>query len=273
VFHACCAVRNSLIVIGGDTSSEEVVGNVEMFADGGGDAVTNQPPLSCGGINLAAAIAVDENNSATGQVLLLGGCVENEGVVSTVHLVDLATGACTQQPCLLHARADFAAVRLPDRRIVCAGGGDGTTSLSSVEMLEPPAQGALDTAWTWREMPAMSVARASCRGCVLSDGRFAVLGGEDNNNEPLSSCEVLTVSDNEHWEMLPPMHEVRTLFACVAVAGCIVVAGGCGGRNPQGLWDSVRTAEVFDEVFDRWVRLPCDLPHNAGLNAMGSALL
>jgi hypothetical protein len=108
---------------------------------------------------------------------------------------------------------------------------------------------------------------------VLSDGRFAVLGGEDNNNEPLSSCEVLTVGDDAHWEMLPPMHEARTQFACVAVAGCIVVAGGSGGRDPQGLWDRVRSAEVFDEVFDRWVLLPCDLPHNAGFMAMGSTLL
>jgi hypothetical protein len=190
-------VRNRLIVIGGDTSLEEVVGNVEMIADGG-VTVINQPPLSCGGIDLAAAIAIDESNSAKVQVLLLGGYSEDEEAVPTVHLVDLATGACTQQPRLLHARAEFAAVRLPDRRIVCAGGDDDTTVLSSVEMFEPPAQGALDTAWTWREMPAMSVARAGCRGCVLSDGRFAVLGGEDNNNEPLSSCEALTVGDNGH---------------------------------------------------------------------------
>jgi hypothetical protein len=110
---------------------------------------------------------------------------------------------------------------------------------------------------------------------VLSDGRFAVLGGEDNNNGPLSSCEALLVGDDEHWEMLPPMHEARqarTQFACAAVAGCIVVADGGGGRDPQGLRDRVRSAEVFDKVFDRWVRLPCDLPHNAGLMAMGSAL-
>ena len=108
---------------------------------------------------------------------------------------------------------------------------------------------------------------------MLSDGRLAVLGGFDNNIEPLPSCEAFVVSDDEHWEDLPPMHEARSQFACVAVAGCIVVAGGCGGRDPQGLWNRVRSAEVFDEAFDRWVLLPCDLPHNAGLNAMGSALL
>jgi hypothetical protein len=108
---------------------------------------------------------------------------------------------------------------------------------------------------------------------VLSDGRFAVLGGEDNNDEPLSSCEALTAGDDEHWEMLPPMHEARCQFTCAAVAGCIVVAGGCrGGRDLPHLV-SFRSAEVFDEVCDRWLRLPCDLPHNAGLMGMGSALL
>ena len=273
-FHACCVVRRSLVVIGGYISSDEdveFVGSVEMFAEGG-VAVTNQPPLSCGGIVQTAAIAVDESESTVGQVMLLGGRDEDEEVTSTVHLVDLATGMCTPQPHLLHAREKFAAVRLPDRSIVCAGGVDDTTGvLSSVEVFEPPAQGALDTAWTWREVPAMIVARQGCRGCMLSDGRFAVLGG-NNNDATLSSCEALLVGDDEHWEIFPPMHVARTQFACAAMAGCIVVAGGYGGRDPLGLPNHLRSAEVFDEVFDRWLRLPCDLPHNAGMNAMGSAL-
>jgi len=242
-----------------------------MLAEGG-VAVTNQPPLSCGGIGSAAAITVDESDSGAGQVLLLGGYGEDQNKVSTVYLVDLATGMCTPQPNLLHIRCQFAAARLPDGRIVCAGGDGYGTVLSSAEVFEPPAQGALDTAWTWREMPAMSVAREGCRGCVLSDGRFAVLGGGDINDEPFSTCEALTAGDDEHWEILPPMHEARCQFTCAAVARCIVVAGGYGGHGPLGLV-GVRSAEVFDEVCDRWLRLPCDLPHNAGLIGMGSALL
>jgi len=271
--HACCAVRSNLVVIGGLISSGKVIRSVETFAEVG-VAVTNQPPLSCGGIHEAAAIVVDESDSATEQVLLLGGYHEDdEEVVSAVYLVDLATGVCTPQPNLLQARAQFAAARLPDGRIVCAGGGDDTTVLSSVEVFEPPAQGALDTAWTWREMPAMSVARVGCSGCVLSDGRFVVLGGDDNNDEPLLSCEALLVGDDEHWEMFPPMHEARSRFTCAAVAGCIVVAGGCGVYDPLGRLVRLRSAEVFDEVCDRWLQLPCDLPHSAGLMGMGSAFL
>ena len=270
--HACCAVRSSLVVIGGQILSDDVTGSVEMFAEGG-VALPNQPPcLSCGGIGGAAAIAVDESDSAAGQVLLLGEFDEDEEFVSTVYLVDLATDVGTPQPNLLHARGHFAAARLPDGRIICAGGGGDGTVLSSAEVFEPPAQGALDTARTWRELPAMSVARASCRGCVLSDGRFVVLGGEANY-EILSACEALLVGDDERWAMLLPMHEARSEFACAAVAGSIVVAGGHGGLDPHGCLIRLRSAEVFDGVFDRWLQLPCDLPHNAGLIGMGSVLL
>ena len=134
-----------------------------MFAEGG-VAETNRPPLSCGGIEQEATIAVDKTDSAVGQVL--GGFGEDSTVVSTVYLLDLAAGVCTPQPHLLHAHGQFAAgaLRLPDGRIICAGGCDFIgTLLSSSEVFEPPTQGALDTAWTWRELPAMSVARVGCR--------------------------------------------------------------------------------------------------------------
>jgi hypothetical protein len=98
---------------------------------------------------------------------------------------------------------------------------------------------------------------------VLSDGRFAVLGGM-SNSACTSSCEALTLSGDEHWSPLPPMHDSRYEFACAAVAGCIIVAGGYPRR---------KSAEVYDEVLGRWLRLPHDLPYDGGLDYMGSALL
>jgi len=62
------------------------------------------------------------------------------------------------------------------------------------------------------------------------------------------------------------MHDARKWFACAAVAGCIIVAGGCGPKSS--------TAEVFDEGLDRWLRLPFDLLIDGDLPyAMGGALL
>jgi hypothetical protein len=96
----------------------------------------------------------------------------------------------------------------------------------------------------------------------MSDGRFAVLGGDT------SSCEALAIGDDdEHWEPLLVMHAPRLYFACAAVAGCIIVAGGQGRSS----------AEVYDEVLGRWLRLPRGLPHDGWsmgrLACMGSALL
>jgi len=182
---------------------------------------------------------------------------------SSVQLVDLATGVCTQQADLLHLRRNFAAARLPDRRIVCAGGNGLGLNATVADMLCPPVQGAMDAAWIRWELPAMSAGRRGCRGCVLSDGRFAVLGGMDNSALLKSSCEALSFGADGHWTPLPPMHDARVHFACESVAECIIVANG---------W--LRTsAEVYDEALGRWLRLPYNLPHSRGLYFMGSVLM
>jgi len=262
--HACCTVRGAFVVLGGETSGGgEFTSSVEMLSKGK-EAFTALPPLSCGEITDAAAVTVEESGSVAGQVLVLGGFTDDQGGMSMVHLVDLATGVCIPQPNLLVARGMFAVALLPQGCVVCAGGlGGNYETLSSAEILEPSAQGATDAAWTQRELPALSVERFGCSGCVLSDGRFAVLGGMNSSSQALSSCETLAVGDGEHWEHLPPMHDARTGFACAAVAGCIIVVGGYG----------LKSAEVFDEVLDRWLRLPCDLPNYDELFDMGSALL
>jgi hypothetical protein len=195
--HACCVVRGALFVLGGYVfeDGEGSASRVEILSAGGEDRVfTEFPALSCGGIVEATAIAVEESNSAAGQVLLLGCCDEDPVSLLTMHLVDLATGMCTPQAALLENRADAAAVRIPDGRVVCAG---GRGSLSSAEVWGPPASGPSNAVWTWTQLPAMSVRRyGSCR-CVMSDGRFAVLGG-DSNGEYTSSCEALMVDGDEH---------------------------------------------------------------------------
>jgi hypothetical protein len=154
--HACCAVRGTLVVLGGVTSAGRLTSSVEMFSSEQG-AFVALPALSCGGIDGAAAIAVEESDSAAGQVLLLGG-LTLQGAVSTVHLVDLATGVCTPgRPDLLRSRENFAAARLLGGGIVCAGGFGGGPQ--SAEVWGPPVQGAPDAAWIWRQLPAMSVWR------------------------------------------------------------------------------------------------------------------
>ena len=116
----------------------------------------------------------------------------------------------------------------------------------------------------------MIAERHGCCGCVLSDGRFAVLGGMTSTSSvgfnfvPTSSCEALPFDDGDaQWAPLPPMHDARCFFACGAVAGCVIVAGG----------SDLKSAELYDEELNRWLRLPCDLPYESELAGMGSAVL
>jgi hypothetical protein len=133
------------------------------------------------------------------------------------------------------------------------------------QVLEPPPHGSPNgSSWQWRALPGMSDLCVHGGGCVLSDGRFAVFGGEDDSGVKTSSCEALTLdADGARWSPLPPMHEPRCGFACVAIGGCVIIAGGVGST----------TAEVYDEGLGRWRRLPCSLPYGSQLSWMGSALM
>jgi hypothetical protein len=270
---ACCAVRGGVVVLGGQNGEgeEDAMATVEVLrydSEAGEHTFTALPPLSCGPRIGSTALRIDESESAEGQVLLLGGCDEHRqplNEASRVLKVDLATGACTPQPPLLYGRYSFAAARLPDGRVVCAGGDDGNyLATITAEVLELPEQGSPDGVWRWRELPHMSARRYGAAGCVLSDGLFAVFGGRDINTGTVASCEVLPLDGNERCEPLPPMHEARCGFTYAAVGGCVIVAGG---------YESTAAVEVYEEALRRWRRLPCSLPHEGGLCWPGSALM
>jgi hypothetical protein len=59
------------------------------------------------------------------------------------------------------------------------------------------------------------------------------------------------------------MHDARTGSACAAVAGCVIIVGGDGRKS----------CEVYHEARRRWLRLPCYVPCERHLYAMGSAML
>lgn len=102
--HACCAVRGSVAVIGGHKrvgNEVTTTASVEVISSEGGATFMTLPPLSCGRIRGVAAIAVDETDSAAGQVRLHGELDPTHDTLATVQLVDLATSVCTPQ---LHLR-------------------------------------------------------------------------------------------------------------------------------------------------------------------------
>jgi hypothetical protein len=99
---------------------------------------------------------------------------------------------------------------------------------------------------------------------VLSDGRFAIFGGDYTEGFSTSSCEALTLNvDGGHWDELPPMCAARRRCACAAIGGCVIVAGGNGEM----------TAEVYEEELGLWRLFPCSLPNHGDFYVLASALL
>ena len=277
--HACCVVRGSLVVLGGQTVSRAsgddagrntypCIDRVEIVRHPGSESQEEGalPCLSCDGhghLATSIALAITESESDKGQVLHIGGW--NGGywdaatTTAALQTLDLATGVCTPQKPLLCNRSGFAAARLPDGRAVCAGGfgvddddeNECRMVIDSAEVFGPVPHGSKDAAsWEWRKLPHMSISRSDCGGCVLSDGRFAAFGSDVmlmENHMSTETCEALTLDDNERWEALPPMPEPRAGFTCASVGGCVIVAGGAGDQHSE----DVTPVILYEETLER----------------------
>jgi hypothetical protein len=286
---ACCAVRGTVVVLSDSWSNEDdedTSATVEILRHNSEaqDSFIDLPPLTCSPDTYYMALAVDESESAEGHVFLPGGSMHGQGTTATAKL-DLATGACTPQPSRLYARgSECTAARSRDGRVVCAGGShhamvtdeNGTFPVSmTAEVLEPPTQGSPDAEWRWRELPRMSVPRYRPRGCVLSDGRFAVFGGLVAGMSATTSCEALTLDGDERWEPLPPMLEPRGDFTCVAVGGCVIIIDSTVYTTAAGGWFEP-SIQVYEKALGRWRRLPRNVDHDGDedyLQWTGGALM
>jgi hypothetical protein len=102
----------------------------------------------------------------------------------------------------------------------------------------------------------MATSRRHAAGCVLPDGRFAVVGGrsalDDVGFFSLRDGEVYDCARNE-WAPLPaPIGMVgggRECAALVPVAGGMMILGGDAD-------DESVEAELWDEESQRWLELP-----------------
>jgi hypothetical protein len=114
-----------------------------------------------------------------GRVLIAGG--ENAlGPVSSVEILDPATGEFTIAGTLASARTGAAAARLADGRVLVAGGFDGTNVLSSIDVFTP-------STGTVASLGSLDVPRAGLSATTLLDGKVLFFGGFDGSHELATS--------------------------------------------------------------------------------------
>jgi hypothetical protein len=194
----------------------------------------------------AVAVVLD------GRVLVAGGVDDDFIELASAEVLAADGSSWSAVAPMRTARCGAVGGLLPGGRVIVAGGSndtgdDGhTVFLAAAELWDPVTN-------VWTELPPMATARLHAAGCVLPDGRFAVVGGRGHPDDDIQRCgEVYDCGRNE-WTPLPaPIGMVgggRECAALVPVAGGMLILGGRAN-------DGSVEAELWDEESRRWLELP-----------------
>ncbi|XDD48418.1 Kelch repeat-containing protein [Leptospira sp. WS39.C2] len=146
-----------------------------------------------------------------------------------------------------------------------ANGGILTINFNGVKDKALNTQGTISVpvqVFAFKSGPNMNIARRSCVGIELEDGRKIVLGGRAksgvliNGNGTLSSAEYYN-SVTKEFSIGPDMIYRRQEFAIVRLLdGRLLVSGGFGGKvgNPSN--ESLKSTEIFDPISNSWTEGP-----------------
>ncbi len=170
-----------------------------------------------------------------GRVLIAGGDVSNTATVQTAsaEIYNPVTGTWTTTSSMTAARYEHAMERLPDGRVMVAGGFNGNSTLASAEIYNP-------TTATWAMTGSMNAGRGYTSMTPLSDGQVLISGGRRLSPSTfLSSAEIYNPALGT-WTTTSSMGTPRQLHTTTALAdGRVLVTGGEGNSVLQN------SAEIF----------------------------
>jgi len=183
-----------------------------------------------------------------GGVMVIGGADENFNFLASAEIYDPSTDTWSTTGPMLEPRfEDFAAVLLPGRKVLIAGGWAGPTAppfvpLQTAEIYDQKTN-------TWTGTGKMNVARGELAAVVLQDGRVLVVGGVAGDGTPLKSAEIYDLRTGIWTLTKGSMRDGRNDLALVELRDGRVLAAG-GEMDAQG--DRNMSAEIFDPHTERW---------------------
>jgi hypothetical protein len=181
------------------------------------------------------------------------------------HGIFAPTGVMTE------TRIDATATRLPDGRVLIAGGwnqlrtglavsrnDDGSPALATAEIFDPATE-------TFRTVGSMIQARRDATATLLTDGRVLIAGGfpsapttdgSENPGDALDTAEVFDSATNT-FSSVGAMTSTRGFHSATLLQdGTVLLAGGLGyqgGESPEGPGtaplDSVETYDPATQTF------------------------
>lgn len=178
----------------------------------------------------------------SGQVLVVGGMLDDGGSLASVELFDPAHNTVQEVASLAERRVSHTATLLPDGRVLIAGGYNGEY-LKSLEIFEPSSR---------RVRPAGSLVegRSGHTATLLPDGRVLFVGGIGRGWTFLRSAELYDPNTGRS-ESAGSMEVPRESHTATLLAdGRVLVVGGHNGRRQK--MEVYTSAELFSPQIRRF---------------------
>jgi N-acetylneuraminic acid mutarotase len=180
-----------------------------------------------------------------GNVLASGGrlCSGNSCTeFSSAELYDAAAGTWSATGNMSVPRHAHVSVRLPNGKVLVAGGNNGATTWDSAELYDPANGG-------WTTTGSLSAARAFATATLLTNGKVLVAGGGAGNNF-LSSAELYDPATGA-WSPAGTMTVARGFHTATLLAdGRVLVAAGASLTS--GALTLRNSAELYDPASGSW---------------------
>lgn len=246
--HSMVLLDDGRVLVAGGIAQGQVLSSAEIFDPGTG-AWTEAPAMH------DRRFAFGLVKLGDGRVLAAGGSSINAqgGVtaLASAELFDPRSGGWTPAGPMLAARAAFVSARLPDGRVLVAGGADADgRDIADADIFDP-AVGAFTRA------APMTTPRQAASATVLSDGSVLVVGGS-NGDSSIGRADLFRPADGS-WSAAGALHQARRLQgASLLPDGRVLVSGG--EQVAGGARTSLKSAELFDparRVWNRAVDMAC----------------
>ncbi|MBE7369124.1 kelch repeat-containing protein [Ramlibacter pallidus] len=239
-----------------------------------GEAIVANLPQATGGqvASYAVAPALPAGlslNTATGAITGTPGAAVRQATYTVtasnaagsthadLRITVTARGSWSTAASMPEAKHYFTLTRLPDGRLLAAGGFSNGGTSAGAYLYDPASD-------RWSAAATMLVARAEHTATLLQDGRVLVVGGNDANRAGLSHAEIYDPVANT-WTATGAMVEARVNHTATLLPdGSVLAVGGYVSSPTLTFSDSV---ERWDPATGTWTRLATRLTAPRGQHA------
>lgn len=166
-----------------------------------------------------------------------------------------ATDSFSATGSMAAAREEHTATRLPDGRVLVAGGANATGLLASAEIYDP-------VTGTWDSTGPLVTPRGGHIAVLLQNGRVLIAGGRNSSGAALASAELFDPATGA-WSVTGAMSEARRFHTATLLPnGRVLVVGGATDENGTGALES---AEMYQSTTGSWSQAGL-LTHARGLH-------